>query len=99
MEKQQTGFKFGKYKLEVLEILAEVSHKGRMYKLLKVRISTGEEYLSWRLYNQRGKFIKQFLFEPEVCHLLIEAMAKATLPSLLKSFPHLLRLSPESRGK
>lgn len=66
MEKQQAGFKFGKYKLTLLSILGQIEHKGRLYRLVRVKISSGEEYLSLRLYNQTGKFIKQFLFETEI---------------------------------
>ncbi len=66
MEKVKTGFKLGTKKVEVLHTLGEVKHNGRTYRLVKVRVSSGEEYLSLRLYNARGKFIKQFMMEPEI---------------------------------
>ena len=66
MDKQKAGFKFGKHQLSVLAILGEVRHNDRTYRLVKVRTSAGEDYLSLRLYNSSGKFIKQFLMEPEV---------------------------------
>lgn len=66
MEKQKTGFKFGKYRLTVLAVLGQIEHKGRIYRLVRVKVSSGEEYLSLRLYNAQGKFIKQLLFEDEI---------------------------------
>ena len=65
MDKIETGFKFGKNKVEVLEQLGEVNHNGKTYRLLKVRVDD-KEYISERLYNAHGKFIKQFMLEPEV---------------------------------
>jgi len=67
VERQETGFRFGKYKLTVLESMGEVKHNGRTYRLVLVRTEGGEHYLALRLYNRRGRFIKQFLMEPEVC--------------------------------
>jgi len=55
VEKRETGFRFGKYKLDVVE-------------------SHGKIYLSLRLYNASGRFIKQFLFEPEVREKLAEIL-------------------------
>lgn len=64
INKQQTGFKFGKYRLEVVRQFGEVKYNGRTYKLLGVKTHDGQDYLSLRLYNGTGKFIKQFLIEP-----------------------------------
>ena len=64
VEKQRAGFKFGKYRLEVLAQIGEIKHNGRTYRLVRVRTHDGQEYLSLRLYNESGKFIKQFLIEP-----------------------------------
>lgn len=66
MDRIKTGFRLGKNKVEVLKILGEVKHNNRTYRLVRVRITSGEEYLSLRLYNAKGKFIKQFMMEPEV---------------------------------
>lgn len=51
--------------LEVVRTISEHVHEGRTYKILEVRYRD-LTYLCLRLYNERGKFIKQFLFEPEV---------------------------------
>lgn len=64
--KQQTGFKFGQHRLTALKELGKIEHKGRTYKLLMVQTHNGLSYISLRLYNGSGKFIKQLLFEPEI---------------------------------
>lgn len=66
VEKQQTGFRFGKHPLTVVEEIGAVKHQGRTYKMLKVRTEKGQIYRSLRLYNGQGKFIKQMLVEPEI---------------------------------
>jgi len=66
IQKQETGFKFGKYRLKVLEEYGEVIHNGRKYKLVKVQTNDNLEYISLRLYNKNNKFIKQLLMEPGV---------------------------------
>jgi len=72
--KQTTGFKFGKYRLEVLERLGGFEYRGKKYRLLRVRTQGGIEYLSIRLYNTQGKFIKQFLFKPEIRSQIIDLL-------------------------
>jgi hypothetical protein len=62
--KQQTGFRLGTHRLTVVEELAKIVHNGRTYKILRVQTHDGLPYLSMRLYNQTGKFIKQLLIEP-----------------------------------
>lgn len=64
--KQQAGFKFGKYKLEIICQIAHWHYHGRTYKLIRVRTHEGREYISLRLYNETNKFIKQMLVEPEI---------------------------------
>ena len=64
VEKQTTGFKFGKYRLTVIKEFGQVSHNGRIYRLVGVQTHDGQDYLSLRLYNGTGKFIKQLLIEP-----------------------------------
>lgn len=66
ISKQQTGFKFGKYRLQLLETIGETSYNGRTYRLVLIQTNEGYRYFSLRLYNGKGKFIKQFLFEPDV---------------------------------
>jgi len=76
INKQVAGFKFGKFRLEVIQKLGEVCHKGRTYRLVQVQTSDNQIYFSLRLYNSKGKFIKQLLFEPEIAiqirHLLFQ---------------------------
>jgi hypothetical protein len=60
---QPAGFKFGKYRLEVIKKGYCFFYNGRKYEGVKVRTSDGFIYNSIRLYNSKGKFIKQFLFE------------------------------------
>lgn len=66
IQKQKTGFKFGKYRLTVLKEYGEIIHNGRKYKLVKVQTNNNLEYISLRLYNKNNKFIKQFLMESEI---------------------------------
>lgn len=66
INKQKAGFKFGKFSLKVLEHIGEVKYNNRAYRLVKVQTNNELIYFSLRLYNQNNKFIKQFLFEPEI---------------------------------
>jgi hypothetical protein len=77
VEKRETGFRFGKYGLEVIASLGSCEYGGRTYRLVRVRTSDGKIYLSLRLYNGSGRFIKQFLFEPEVREKLAEILLQA----------------------
>ena len=77
INKQKVGFKFGKFRLEVIETIGEVSHNGRTYRLLKVRTNDQLDYLSLRLYNASGKFIKQLLIEPELSEAITNLFCKA----------------------
>lgn len=83
MEKQKVGFKFGKYRLNVLERLGSIKHNGRTYSLVKVETNDKQVYLSLRLYNATGKFIKQLLFEPELA-LPISKLLKKGLDKVSK---------------
>lgn len=76
MEKQKVGFKFGKYRLTVLEKLGAIQHHGRTYSLMRVQTHEGLEYLSLRLYNAQGRFIKQFLIEPELASAISDLFGK-----------------------
>ena len=66
MEKQKTGFKFGKHRLTILNIVGKVTCDGRRYELADVRTDAGLEYCTLRLFNEQGRFIKQLLFEPQI---------------------------------
>ena len=74
IQKQKTGFKFGKFRLKVLEEYGEVIHNGRKYKLVKVQTNDNLEYISLRLYNKNNKFIKQLLMEPGVIEGIISLL-------------------------
>lgn len=77
IKKQTAGFKFGKYRLQVLKESGEITHNSRKYKLVQVQTHHGLIYWSLRLYNARGKFIKQLLFEPELRLQIADLLAKA----------------------
>jgi len=63
INKMPTGFRFGKYKLKVVKRCYSFSVDGRTYVGMKVETHEGIIYNAIRLYNSKGKFIKQFLFE------------------------------------
>lgn len=65
MDKKVAGFKFGINSSKLIETIDEYRHNGRLYRLCKVEVD-GQIYHSLRLYNGRGKFIKQFMTEPEL---------------------------------
>ncbi len=63
-EKTQTGFRLGKNKVEVLKTIGEALCANHLYRIVRVRISTGQVYISVRLYNhETGRFIKQLMME------------------------------------
>jgi hypothetical protein len=64
IQKNETGFRFGTHRLTVLKEFGQCELNGRKYKVLHVRTHDGLDYLSLRLYNATGKFIKQLLIEP-----------------------------------
>ena len=72
INKQETGFKFGQHRLEVIHQIAHYPYDGRIYKLLRVKTQDGLEYISLRLYNKTGRFIKQILVEPEIAGLIFK---------------------------
>lgn len=76
INKQQTGFKFGKYSLKVVREFGEIKYNGRTYKLLGVKTHEGQDYLSLRLYNGTGKFIKQLLIEPALATQMVYLFKK-----------------------
>jgi len=76
INKKQTGFKFGIHPLTVLKTFGELRHNVRTYRLLQVKTHDNLVYTSLRLYNGNGKFIKQFLFEPEITGGLIQLLCE-----------------------
>lgn len=67
INKQQTGFKFGKHTTTLKRQCGEVvADDGRKYRLVLLETGDKLEYYALRLYNGRGKFIKQFLFSPDL---------------------------------
>jgi hypothetical protein len=65
-EKIETGFRLGKNKVEVLETVGEALCGEHLYRIVRVRISTGKEYLSVRLYHHQAgvnRFLKQLMME------------------------------------
>lgn len=95
VEKQPTGFRFGKYKVELLETLGEVEFNGRKYQYVREKVENGEEYFAWRLYNARGKFIKRFLIDPwatgEMAQLMMDNAPVLPAGELVRRFSHLKR--------
>lgn len=82
VEKQETGFRFGKNKVKVIEKIGSIPHNGRRYDLYRV-IADGKEYISQRLYNAQGKFIKQFMLEPEVAPRMGSLLGNSELEAAL----------------
>jgi hypothetical protein len=59
--------------IKVNRTISEHIHNGRKYKLLDVT-ADNLPYICLRLYNAKGHFIKQFLFEPQVAVWLAGAL-------------------------
>lgn len=51
---------------KLIESLGEVVHNGRTYKVAREQVASGEIYLSLKLYNAAGKFIKRFMIDEEI---------------------------------
>jgi len=66
INKQKTGFRFGLHRLKVLSEVGRIVYLSRTYRVVLVETETGQKYVAIRLYNASGKFIKQFLVEPEI---------------------------------
>lgn len=74
ISKQATGFRFGQHRLEAICPGLSLTWNGRTYRVLHVRTQEGLPYVSLRLYNATGKFIKQFLMEPEAVRPIAELL-------------------------
>ncbi|RKY40779.1 MAG: hypothetical protein DRP81_09030 [Candidatus Omnitrophota bacterium] len=66
IHKQKTGFRFGLHRLKVLSEVGRIVYLSRTYRVVLVETEAGQKYVAIRLYNASGKFIKQFLVEPEI---------------------------------
>ncbi len=78
IDKQSTGFKFGKYQLQAIHLIGEVPHNGRTYRMYHVRTQDGLDYNSTRLYKIiKNHFLKQLCNEPEICRALGDLFYKA----------------------
>ena len=86
IHKQKAGFRFGLHRLKVIKEIGQVFHLGRTYRVVFVETETRQKYLSIRLYNNKGKFIKQFLMEPEIGPQIGRILEKTT--SLEKGEAH-----------
>ncbi|KKL75275.1 hypothetical protein LCGC14_2056500 [marine sediment metagenome] len=76
ISRQQTGFRYGRHQLTVVREIGHVEHRGRKYVVLEVRTHDGLPYISIRLYNSSGHFIKQLLMEPEIAPAIGEILAR-----------------------
>lgn len=72
----ETGWKYGKRKVRVVQVISEHPWGGRTYRVLTVTTGEGQDYVALRLYNGRGHFIKQFLMEPQVAPLVGRILAQ-----------------------
>ena len=79
VEKRETGFRFGRYSLRVTRLFGECRCDGRTYKLVQVETQLGASYYALRLYNGRGHFIKQLLFERSVVTQLADLLLVAVV--------------------
>lgn len=75
INKQRTGFRFGLHRLKVLSEVGRIVYLSRTYKVVLVETEGGKRYLAIRLYNEKGKFIKQFLVEPEIASQVGQLLA------------------------
>jgi hypothetical protein len=51
---------------KLIDALGEVTHNGRTYKVAREQVATGEIYLSIKLYNATGKFIKRLMIDEDI---------------------------------
>jgi len=79
IHKQKTGFRFGLHRLKVLSEVGRIVYLSRTYRVVFVETETGKRYLAIRLYNEKGKFIKQFLVEPEIASQVGRLLAGSSL--------------------
>ncbi|MCK4964249.1 MAG: hypothetical protein KAH98_00715 [Dehalococcoidia bacterium] len=66
INRPQNGFRYGVNTLEVLQEFATFTNDSKTYKIVLVRTDQDQNYISIKLYNRDGKFVRQFLIEPEI---------------------------------
>ena len=52
--------------LEVLQEYAALPYNGGTYKIVLVKTDEDQKYISIKLFNKDGSFVRQFLMEPEI---------------------------------
>jgi hypothetical protein len=62
----RNGFRYGTHTLEVLREYAALSYNGGTYKIVLVKTDEEQQYISIKLFNKDGSFVRQFLMEPEI---------------------------------
>jgi hypothetical protein len=62
----RNGFRYGTHTLEVLREYAALSYNGGTYKIVLVKTDEDQKYISIKLFNKDGSFVRQFLMEPEI---------------------------------
>lgn len=76
VEKQKAGFKYGYKPTKLLGIIGDVMHNGRTYRLCLLE-ADGLPYHALRLYNAKGRFIKQLMTEPYLASKIAKLYEKA----------------------
>jgi hypothetical protein len=73
----------------VLEDLGEVKYEGRKYKVAKEQVSSGATYISIKLYNALGKFIKRLMIDegcaPEIGYILRDPKDRTDLGPVIRA--------------
>jgi len=82
MDKRPAGFKFGTKSTKLIRACGELQHNGRTYRLVLVE-ADGQPYYSLRLYNARGRFIKQLMFEPEIIGGILGLLSRESQEKIL----------------
>jgi len=92
MDKREAGFKFGVNRTKFIRQCGELPHNGRTYKLALVE-ADNSPYYALRLYNGKGKFIKQFMFEIAIIGKVIDLLEIEELRAT-----RLAEANPASKG-
>ena len=66
INKQRNGHRYGAYSLEILREYAALSYNGGTYKIVLVKTDEDQKYISIKLFNKDGSFVRQLLMEPEI---------------------------------
>jgi DUF917 family protein len=76
---------------KLIDALGEVIHNGRTYKVAREQVATGEVYVSLKLYNATGKFIKRFMLDEEVTAEIGRILIDPKCHTIEARFPALFR--------